>query len=134
MCVTLFSLAEEAAPKTIRYKWQNLIETLNKKNYDVRVLILPIAHLRLNPIELCWSQVKQYAKTNNKFTSMHHIKDLSLEKMRLMDDDSFLEKSVQKSMAHAKAYWRMDEELLCQKGEEGQGNDDDNDSGPDEAQ
>ena len=52
-------------------KWQRLLEH--------EVVRLPLYHCELNPIELCWSQVKGYIKKYNTKFTLSAVKDLTYE-------------------------------------------------------
>ena len=43
------------------------------------VVLIPPYHCELNPIELCWSQVKGYIKEHNKEFALNAVKHLTCE-------------------------------------------------------
>ena len=47
--------------------------------YKVKILILPVAHPELNPIELVWSQLKQHLKKKNVDYSLTNVEKLAKE-------------------------------------------------------
>ena len=49
------------------------------KTFGHEVVCLPPYHCELNPIELCWSQVKYYIKTHNTKFTLSAVKDLTYE-------------------------------------------------------
>lgn len=53
---------------------------------DIRVLFLPVGHPQLNPIELIWSNIKQFVASNNHDFSMATIERLT--RQRVLDIDS----------------------------------------------
>ena len=48
---------------------------------DIKVLLLPVAHPVLNPIDQMWSQIKQYVRAHNMEFTMASIRRLADEKM-----------------------------------------------------
>jgi len=115
----LLAIATDLAPSTTRYKWQDWVDEQNKKaGWDIRVLLLPIAHPRLNPIELQWAALKFHVKNNNRTFSMPGIEQLAWDKLRDMQTDGSWPAAVANSHKHVKLYWRMDECLLEDAAEE----------------
>ena len=49
---------------------------------DIRLLLLPVAHPVLNPIELMWGQIKRYVRDNNCDFTITHIRELAEQKYR----------------------------------------------------
>lgn len=47
--------------------------------FKVKILILPVAHPELNPIELIWSQLKQHLKKKNVDYSLTKVEELAKE-------------------------------------------------------
>ena len=43
---------------------------------DIRLLLLPVAHPVLNPIELMWGRIKRYVRDSNCDFTMSHIREL----------------------------------------------------------
>ena len=52
------------------------------KAYGHEVIRLPPYHCELNPIELCWSQVKGHIKRYNQKFTLSTVKDLTYEESR----------------------------------------------------
>jgi transposase len=108
----LLALCRENDPKPV-YKVQAWFDKFNNENpgKDLKVLILPVAHPQLNPIENLWGQMKQHVrKYNFKFT-MAKIEELFLEKFKKQTADDW-NKQYQKMLRYAKEQWEADEKLL----------------------
>lgn len=54
--------------------------------FNVEIVRLPIKHCVLNPIELCWSQLKSYVRRNNTQFRLTDIITLSQEYIAALDD------------------------------------------------
>ena len=54
--------------------------------FNVEIVRLPIKHCVLNPIELCWSQLKSYVRRNNTQFRLTDITTLSQEYIAALDD------------------------------------------------
>ena len=50
-------------PIAPHYIVQDIVEKFPRT--DVKLIILPVHHPELNPIELIWSQIKQHVRANN---------------------------------------------------------------------
>jgi len=112
----MYAYALSSAPKETRYKWQDWVEAQNKQpGWDIRVLILPVAHPRLNPIEIQWADLKNYVRDKNKDFSLGKIEGLAKQKLNDMQTDGSWAKAVANSQKYIRIFWRMDEELLLQE-------------------
>ena len=99
------------------------------------VLRLPIAHCELNPIELIWAQVKEYAARQNKKFTMAEALKLSHEGIETVTPDKWaacVKHVVEKVEPH---FWEKDhmceeavEEFIIRTGS----NSSDDDTGSDE--
>ena len=54
--------------------------------YQVEIVRLPLKHCILNPIELCWSQLKRCIRRNNTAFWLDDINKLSQENIAALDD------------------------------------------------
>ena len=54
--------------------------------FNIEIVRLPIKHCVLNPIELCWSQLKSYVRQNNTQFRLTDITTLSQEYIAALDD------------------------------------------------
>ena len=82
--------------------------------YDVQIVRLPIKHCVLNPIELAWTQLKAYVRTNNTLFHLTNIQSLSQEYMAAVDEDtsvSFIEHARKAEETFRKADSFMEEEI-----------------------
>lgn len=70
----LLDLVRQHAPAFDKYLVDEAAKAANKM-----VLWLPPYHCELNPIELAWSQVKGYVKTNNKTFKLNDVKQLLID-------------------------------------------------------
>ena len=64
MCLTLYE------KRAKRYAFQDWLKEFNAQNgTDIKGLLLPVAHPRLNPIEMCWGNAKNHvARSCHNFT------------------------------------------------------------------
>ena len=69
------------------------------------VVHLPVAHCTLNPIELAWSQVKGYIKTNNRRFNLEEVASVAKEGFEVVTPECWakLVKHVQEDH-----YWQVD--------------------------
>ena len=87
----IFQLIEKLNGRTI-YKSDVLTE-----QHGRIILRLPLAHCELNPIELCWAQVKAYVATHNKT-----FKDLAHDGLKVVTANHW-----QRCCCHV---WKVEEE------------------------
>jgi hypothetical protein len=102
--------ARDPAPK---YQIQQWFDNYNNANNgrDLKVLILPVAHPRLNPIEDMWREIKYYVRMSNFDFNMQRIRTLALAK-KATQDSAIWEKYYQKMLKYAYESWEADEILL----------------------
>lgn len=62
------------------------LSDLAAEEFDVQIIRLPIKHCVLNPIELCWSQLKSYVRQNNTSFRLTDINTLAQEYIAALDD------------------------------------------------
>ena len=94
------------------------------------MLVLPVAHPQLNPIELQWCDMKRYAKENNRGQqasdfSLKKITDLLHFRQRMQGEASWLA-SWKHTWKFATKQWEADETLLSED-EEGEEENDEQD-------
>ena len=77
----------------------------------MKVLILPVAHPRLNPTEDRWREIKSDVRMTNFDFNMQRIRTLALTKKATQDSATW-EKYYQKMLKYAKESWEADEILL----------------------
>ena len=123
---TLYALAKELTPKP-RYLVQDWIDAAN--GTDIRLLILPVAHPMLNPIELMWGQIKRYVRENNREFTMSHIKQPAEDKIRQQDAASW-GASYRHTWKYATQQWQADE-MLLEDSEDTSEDEDEDDAGHD---
>ncbi|CAF3019470.1 unnamed protein product [Rotaria sp. Silwood2] len=56
--------------------------------YNVEIIRLPVKHCCLNPIELCWTSLKDYVRKNNTLFRMTDVRDLAAEFIAGYDGDA----------------------------------------------
>ena len=78
---------------------------------DIRLLLLPVAHPVLNPIELMWGRIKRYVRDNNCNFTMSHIRELAEHKIQEQDSRAW-NASFQHTWKYATQQWQADELLL----------------------
>ena len=72
----LLAIATENKPVK-KYKVNELLASWNTEHgTEIRLNILPIAHPRLNPIEMIWAWLKPSVAKDNKVFTMEAVKDL----------------------------------------------------------
>lgn len=65
-----------------RYKVQDIVKKY--PNTDVSLIILPVHHPELNPIELMWAQIKNHVRSNNVELRQAAAEDLVRAKVALL--------------------------------------------------
>jgi len=107
----MYALATEIKPKP-QYLVHEWCKSFNESHgSNVTVLLLPVAHPVLNPIELIWSRVKRYVREGNHDYDMAKIRQLALEVQGSLGPDDW--KGVcEHSHAFAVDQWRADELIL----------------------
>jgi len=108
----LLAKAHECKPKPV-YLVHQWIEAFNRQHgTDMKMLMLPIAHPQLNPIETMWSHIKRYVRTNNQQYDLAVIKTLA-ETMRDTNGQVLWAGSYKRMREFAEQSWRADEELVA---------------------
>jgi hypothetical protein len=109
---TLYELCRERDPKP-KYQVQAWFDAYNLKNpgRDLKVLIPPVAHSQLNPIEPLWGFQKGYVRKWNVEYTMSHIRKLAMEKFNSQSSRDW-KKQYDKMRKFAKDQWKADELLL----------------------
>jgi len=117
MCLTLYE------KRAKRYVFQDWLKEFNAQNgTDIKGLVLPVAHPRLNPIEMCWGNAKNHvARSCHNFT-MDGVIGLFKEHIAAQGRENFWKKSYVKMVEEMNLYIRADEKIL-----ETGGNDDSDD-------
>ena len=127
----LYALAASLTPKP-HYLAQEWVDTFNTMNgTDIRLLLLPVAHPVLNPIELMWGQIKRYVRDNNCDFTMSHIRELAEQKIQEQDSRAW-NASFQHTWKYATQQWQADEMLL--EDEEGSADDEESHGDQDDDQ
>lgn len=83
--------AEYTKAELLELAFQNIprkqyLTDLLAAEFAVEIVRLPIKHCVLNPIELCWSQLKQYVRRNNTSFRLTDISTLCQEYIAALDD------------------------------------------------
>lgn len=78
----LLEVVKRLKPLYNKYVIDELVLQHNKT-----VLRLPPYHCELNPIEMAWSVVKNYVKSNNKTFKLNDVKTLLIEGIRKVDEN-----------------------------------------------
>ena len=105
----LLNIAKEVAPP----KMMQISESINQWNIDnctdIKILLLPIAHPQLNPIELVWSWVKTEVGKKNTDFKMSTVKATkTLERINEITPEMW-RSSCLKSDEHARQYMEVDD-------------------------
>lgn len=107
----LYALAQSMKPRPqyMVHEWAKRFNVEHGTN--ITVLILPVAHPALNPIELIWTQLKQFVRQSNHEHDMAKIRELALQKQAQLGADAW--KAVcEHSRRYAVEQWRADELIL----------------------
>ncbi len=88
-----------------RYEAQDILEGANK---DLKMLILPVHHPELNPIELQWGRLKSFCERNNTTDRMSDVEKLALEEYDRITAQHWAG-CERKAQAHEELYWEADE-------------------------
>ena len=70
-----------------RYKVAKLVE--NYPNTDCKLIILPVHHPELNPVELMWCQIKKHVRAENVDLNQTKAEALVLKKVGLLKQESW---------------------------------------------
>ena len=70
-----------------RYKVVDLVEKYPRT--DIKVIILPVHHPELNPIELMWNQIKYHVRSNNVELRQEAAEGLVKEKVASLKQDAW---------------------------------------------
>jgi transposase len=126
----LLHIARELAPTKV----MKITETVNKynteNNTDIRILLLPIAHPQLNPIELVWSWVKVEVAKRNTTQTMRELHDLTLQRVNEITPEMW-NNSCMRSDKFGREYMEADDEVM-HSGDEEDEEDENNEDGTDE--
>jgi transposase len=77
----LYRIAREVAPPK-QLRLQVTVNRWNERNQtDIKILLLPIAHPQLNPIEMVWSWVKVEVGKRNKSFTMTSVKNETIKRV-----------------------------------------------------
>ena len=99
--------------RTKRYIYQDWLKEFNSQNgSDIQALVLPVAHPRLNPIEMCWGNAKNHVAQNNRDFTMNGVIASFKERIAAQGRESFWKKSYQKMREEMNLYIRMDEKVF----------------------
>lgn len=105
----LLAIGKEMKPTPV-FQLQQWISDFNATNAtDIKLLILPVATPRLNPIEYVWSVIKRYVRTRNTRFTMSSVKALTLEAAR---DSDLMARAWNAGFRHMLSYqkerWELD--------------------------
>ena len=59
------------------------------KKYGVEILILPVAHPELNPIEMVWSEIKRKCAQKNLNFKLKEVEQIARQEMANMTAEKF---------------------------------------------
>ena len=104
----LLEIATENAPKKDLLVWKWTREFNAAEGTDVRVLVLPVAHPELNPIEMQWGDIKRYVRQRNSDCNMQSIRLLAQERQAQQTKESW-EKVHDHMLKFASTQWESDE-------------------------
>jgi len=76
---------------------------------DLKLLMLPVAHPELNPIELMWSGIKKHVRTHNKTFKMKDIKPLAETYRDTQDEKNHWKKCYKHMEKVINNYWDVNE-------------------------
>lgn len=93
------------APKYRVHEW--VAEFNAENNTDIKLLILPVAHPILNPIELLWGDVKCFVRKNNACYNMEAIRRLAQDRMASGQQELW-KKSFEHTVKYAETQWQVD--------------------------
>lgn len=108
----LLQVVERLKPLYNKYIIDELVLQHNKV-----VLRLPPYHGELNPIEMAWSVVKNYVKSNNKTFELNDVQKLFIEGTKIVNENMWKNFITQTKKKEDK-FWNMDmiiDELLAEQ-------------------
>jgi hypothetical protein len=115
----LYAMCRDRDPKP-RYQIQKWFDDYNIENpgRDLKVLMLPVAHPTLNPIEMMWNRIKTWVRKWNKDYTMARVKEL-VDEARAQQGAAEWTSVYERMRRYAVDQWEADELLLNeQDGEE----------------
>lgn len=56
--------------------------------FDVEIVRLPVRHCCLNPIELCWANLKEYVRKDNTRFQLTNVRELAAQFISSYDGDA----------------------------------------------
>jgi hypothetical protein len=118
----LLSIAKDMAPPKVMRVTKTLNQWNIDHNTDIKILLLPIAHPQLNPIELVWSWVKTEVAKRNKDFKMKTLYDLTIQRKDEITPEMW-SKSCRRSDEIAREYMEVDEEVLDEGDDDNENND-----------
>ena len=108
---SLYALAFEMKPKPqyMVHEWTKAFNAAHGTN--ITVLLLPVAHPVLNPIELIWNQLKRHVRQENHEFDMAKIRELAFAKQESLGAEDW-KAACEHSHAYALDQWAADEMIL----------------------
>ena len=74
---------------TPKYKIQKIADKFETETFSIKILLLPVAHPELNPIEMVWTFVKQSAASCNLKFNLSAIEELTREQILKVTPELF---------------------------------------------
>ena len=108
------ALASKPKAQYLVHEWAREFNAASGTN--ITVLLLPVAHPALNPIEVMWGQIKRYVRDNNHTFKMDEIAHLAKERKEQQGSDAWTA-AFKHTWDYAVSQWRADE-LLLEEGED----------------
>ena len=125
----LLNIAKDMAPPKVMRVTETLNQWNTEHNTDIKILLLPIAHPQLNPIELVWSWVKTEVAKRNKDFKMKTLHALIVQRINEITPEMW-RKSCRRSDGVAREYMEVDD--MNEEDEDDDNDSDENNEGSEE--
>lgn len=94
-------------PKFLVQSW---VDEFNRKHRtDLKILLLPVAHPRLNPIEDMWNDLKTNLRKENHDCTLSRLRDHVVHHQRLQTKEQWNNCFRKKTLPEAESYMIADE-------------------------
>lgn len=103
----MFEHAQTIAPAP-KYRAQDLADQFEDGEFSIKILMLPVAHPELNPIELVWAYMKNYVAFHNFKFNMTAVQEDTEHVLRNVSKEMF-SRFCARSMKEEARYREMDE-------------------------
>jgi hypothetical protein len=76
----IFASCEKVTPEP-KYQVQELADKFESGDFNIKILMLPVAHPELNPIEHIWGVIKRVVASQNLSCNLKEVERLTMEQI-----------------------------------------------------